>query len=72
MRIDYDPESDAMYIRLVEGAFELRTVRLTDDINLDMGPGERLIGIEILDARRVLAGGNLPDLVVANLRVKAA
>ena len=72
MRIDYDTESDAMYIRLVEGSFELRTVRLTDDINLDMGPGEKLIGIEILDARRVLAGGNLPDLVVANLRVKAA
>jgi uncharacterized protein YuzE len=52
MRISYDPEIDALYIRLVEGPQECRTLRLTDEISLNLGPGEMLVGIEILDARR--------------------
>jgi len=72
VRIEYDPEADAMYIRLLEGTFQTRSVRLTDEVALDMGPQEQLVGIEIIDARRILAGGQLPGVVVSNLPVKAA
>lgn len=51
MKISYDPEVDALYIRLVEGPYECRTVRLNEEIALNIGPGETLVGIEILDAR---------------------
>ena len=37
MRISYDPECDALYIRLVEGKHECRTVRLNDDIAMNIG-----------------------------------
>ena len=55
MRISYDSEVDALYIRLLEGSHECRTVRLSEEVALNMGKGESLVGIEILDARRSLA-----------------
>ena len=72
MRISYDEEVDAMYIDLVEGEQECRVVRLTEDISLNMGADEVLVGIEILNAREVLGGGQLPKVVVDNLPVRAA
>ena len=64
MKITYDPEIDAMYIYLVEGKHDCRTVQLNDDINLDFGDQEKLVGIEILDASRVLGKGKLPRLMI--------
>lgn len=72
MRISYDSEVDALYIRLIEGEFECRTVRLTDEITLNIGPGEKLVGIEVLDAKHTLGKGELPQIVVDNLKVSAA
>lgn len=74
MKISYDSEADAVYIELIPGEHECRTVRLTDEIALDMGPGETLVGIEILDAAQVLGagGGKLPEVIVQNLRIAAA
>ena len=60
MKITYDKEIDAMYIQLVEGVQHVRTLRLNDDIALDIGKGEVLVGIEILDATETLGKGALP------------
>lgn len=67
MKISYDKETDALYIRLIEGRHECRTVRLNDEIALNIGKGEKLVGIEILDARKVVGSGELPALVIENL-----
>jgi uncharacterized protein YuzE len=58
MRMGYDSEVDALYVRLPEGDYhyQCRTVRLNDEVALNIGPGERLAGIEILDARQVFGG----------------
>lgn len=72
MKISYDPEIDAVYIRLVEGEFECRTLRLNEEIALNIGPGETLVGIEILDAREVLGKGELPKVVLENLSLASA
>lgn len=61
MKISYDPEIDALYIRLIEGKHECRTVRLNEEIALKIGPDEKLVGIEILDATEVLGQGHVPD-----------
>ena len=50
MRISYDAEIDALYIRLLEGKHECRSVRLSDEVALNIGAGEKLVGIEILDS----------------------
>jgi uncharacterized protein YuzE len=67
MKISYDEEVDALYIRLVDGPRQCRTVRLSEDVALNMGPGEELVGIEILDAKQVLGSGTLPKLTVENV-----
>lgn len=61
MRISYDPDGDAAYIYLVEipaGGVD-RTIpvdALADQamINLDFDVSGRLVGIEVLDASRLL------------------
>jgi uncharacterized protein YuzE len=72
MRISYDQEVDALYIALIDAPMECRTVRLTDEVSLNIGPDEQLAGIEIIDAKRVLANGELPKVVVDNLPTAAA
>ncbi len=72
MKISYDPEVDALYIRLVEGEAECRTLRLNEEIALNIGPGEILVGIEVLDARQVLGKGELPQVVLENLAATSA
>jgi uncharacterized protein YuzE len=68
MKISYDDEIDAVYIKLIDGDHQCRTLRLNDDIALNIGSGEKLIGIEILDAKNVLAHGNLPNVLLENIQ----
>ncbi len=63
MKISYDSEIDALYIRLVEGKHQCRTLQLTDEITLNIGKNELLVGIEVLDATQVLGSGNIPNVV---------
>lgn len=67
MKISYDPEIDALYIKLVEGDYQCRTLQLTEEIALNIGENELLVGIEILDAKEVLGSGELPSLVLENI-----
>jgi len=72
MKISYDPETDALYIRLVEGQHECRTLRLTDEVALNIGENEMLVGIEVLDAKEVIGQGELPTVILENVPSKAA
>lgn len=67
MRISYDPEIDALYILLLEGKHECRTVRLNEEIALNIGEGEKLVGIEILDAKEVLGSGQIPAVILEGI-----
>ncbi len=67
MRISYDSDVDALYIRLLEGEHQCRTLRLTDEISLNIGEGEVLVGIEVLDAKKLLGKGSVPTVVLENL-----
>jgi uncharacterized protein YuzE len=72
MRISYDPEIDALYIRLLEGKHECRSLRLSDEIALNIGEGEKLVGIEILDAKSVLGPGKIPAITLEGLKSATA
>jgi uncharacterized protein YuzE len=72
MKISYDEEIDALYIRLVEGKHECRTLRLTDEIALNIGVNELLVGIEILEAKTVIGEGALPSVVLENIPLAKA
>ncbi len=68
MKITYDAEVDALYIRLLEGDHECRVLQLNDEISLNIGAGEVLVGIEVLDASEVLGSGQVPEIVLENLK----
>ena len=50
MKIKYDPEVDAAYISFRGNIAQVTTIRITEDIAIDFGPHEEIVGIEILDA----------------------
>ncbi|MGR3301457.1 MAG: DUF2283 domain-containing protein [Candidatus Scalindua sp.] len=49
MKISYDPTVDALYIRFLEKPMECETLRLNDRVAVNMGPGEQVVGIEVLE-----------------------
>jgi len=68
MRIQYDPEVDALYIRLVEVPGQVTTQRLTEDVAVDYGAGGAVVGIEVLDASsNVFCTGDGRKVWVENL-----
>ncbi|HJY80963.1 MAG TPA: DUF2283 domain-containing protein [Candidatus Binatia bacterium] len=54
MKITYDLQVDALYIRFVEGSVECEVLQINDRVAINLGPGERVVGIEVLDASQVL------------------
>ena len=67
MKISYDSEIDALYIRLIEGKHECRTIRLNDEVALNIGEDETLVGIEILDAKQILGSGKSPAILLEGI-----
>ena len=60
MQILYNDKTDLLYIRLDERKQQLINRRVSEDVVLDIGKGDRIIGIEILDASKHL---NLEQLL---------
>lgn len=69
MKISYDPEADAAYISFAGKMAAVTTVRLSEDIAVDFGPGEEIVGIEILDAaNNMRIGKRTRRIQLENLR----
>ncbi len=54
MKVSYDSRYNIAYIRLREKAIEVDTIRISDEINVDMSPDGRIYGIELLNANEQL------------------
>jgi uncharacterized protein YuzE len=54
MEIFYDSKTDLLYLRLDNRKQDVINKRVSDDVVLDLGDGDRIVGIEILDASRNL------------------
>jgi len=52
VNIVYNDKTDLLYIRLDDRKQEVINKRVSDDIVLDIGENERIVGIEILDASK--------------------
>ncbi len=67
MKISYDPQIDALYIRFVDGPVPSRVFHLNEQVSVNMGPKEQVVGIEILDASEVLEGVKERKIQLENL-----
>ena len=52
MNISYNDKTDLLYIRLDDRKQAVMNRRVSEDIVLDIGEADRIIGIEILDASK--------------------
>lgn len=58
MKITYDKEIDAMYFHFQKGVFT-RNKEVEKGIILDIGRGNKILGIEILDASKRIKPSNI-------------
>ena len=52
MTIHYDSKADLLYLRIAPDQQEVINKRITEDIVLDMGSDNKIVGIEIMDASK--------------------
>ena len=52
MQIHYDSKYDLLYIRLESKKQNVTNIQVTDDIILDIGEEDKIVGIEIMDASK--------------------
>ena len=63
MRIDYDPEADAMYIQLREGEID-DTLEAGKNVFVDVDAAGIPLGLELLFAGRALSADNMTSVTV--------
>ena len=69
MEILYNSKTDLLYLRLDAQKQQVINRRVTDDVVLDVGEGDQIVGIEILDASKHL---NLNQLLPIKYLAEAA
>ena len=66
MRIEYDREVDALYLRLQE-KYVARTIEIEEGLNLDLDDNGKLIGLEVLDATERYSLADIFNVATENL-----
>lgn len=66
MKLTYDPRYNIAYIRLHEKPMEVETIKVSDEINIDIAPDGTIYGIELLNANEQLRKEDEGKLLVIN------
>jgi uncharacterized protein YuzE len=66
MRFTYNPHYNIAYIRFQEKRTEAETIRVCDELAVDLAPDGTVYGIELLNANDQLRGEDLGKLLVIN------
>ena len=66
MKLTYDPRFNIGYIQFQAKDAHVETIRLSDQLNVDMAPDGTVFGIELMNANQQLKDGDQGLLVVVN------
>ena len=66
MRLTYDPKHNIAYFRLHEKKGQVDTVRVSDEMNVDIASDGTVYGIELLNANAQLEAEDGGNLVIIN------
>lgn len=66
MRLTYDPDANAAYIRLRETQGDVETIQITGDFLVDIDTTGAVCGIELLNANEQLRGSDDGRFVFVN------
>jgi uncharacterized protein YuzE len=66
MKLTYDPRYNIAYIRLREKLVEVETIKVSDELNVDIAPDGTIYGIEFLNANEQLRKEDEGKILVIN------
>ena len=66
MKITYDRDRNIAYLRLRPKGLEVETIRVSDELNIDIAPDGSVYGIELLNANEQLRGADGDQLVLVD------
>lgn len=66
MKLIYDPRHNIAYLRLHPKASQVRTVHVSDELNVDLAPDGTVYSIELLNANAQLAQEDDGQFVMLN------
>jgi uncharacterized protein YuzE len=66
MKVTYDPRYNIAYLRFREAREEVETIRLSEEILVDLAPDGTLYGIELLNANAQLSAADAGRIVVVD------
>jgi uncharacterized protein YuzE len=66
MRFTYDPRYNIAYIRFQPKSQGVESIKVGDELIVDMAPDGTVYGIELLNANEQLQRGEMGKLLVAN------
>jgi uncharacterized protein YuzE len=55
MRLTYDPRYNIAYLHLKERPVEVETIKVSEELNLDLAPDGTIYGFDLLNANEQLA-----------------
>lgn len=64
MKLTYDSKHNIAYIRLQEKEKEVETIRVSDELNIDVAPDGTVYGIELLNANEQLRAEDDGKLII--------
>lgn len=67
MHLTYDPKFNVAYLRFRQKSAKLTTVVVSDELNVDLLPDDKVYGIELLNANEQLGMRRLRQMVVEDL-----
>jgi uncharacterized protein YuzE len=56
LKLDYDPKYNVAYIQFHEKQGQGTTIKISDDMNIDIAPDGTVYGVELLNANEQLTG----------------
>ena len=66
MKFTYDPRYNIAYIRFHEKTTEVETIRISEELAVDLAPDGTIYGIELLNANEQLKREDMGKLLVVN------
>lgn len=70
MKIEYDPEADALYIQIREARAD-DNIDIEEGVTVDIDENRHIVGLEILDASKRLSPSDLSSITILKLPLEA-
>ncbi|MGH9435191.1 MAG: DUF2283 domain-containing protein [Terriglobia bacterium] len=66
MKLTYDPRHNVAYLRFHEKTAQVETLRLSDEVYVDIAPDGSVYGIELLNANQQMGSEDQGNFVIVN------